>query len=409
MNSLFSVAQDSVMGSIHDKYVAEKNDSVRIRYHIQYISLLVNNGRQKEAETEIASARKELEKFPVASFIPALFYVEGGLKYDEANYLQSIISYENTVKTFPVIAEKYNDRFTLGNVYISLGLSYSMINDWENAQVNYQKAIRQNEKAKDSSGTALAYLDMAYIFSDVNDWINASINLKRSTNYLNASTDKSYEITIYSSLAEAYSRLNRVTDAKIYLNKSDSLIRLFPDPGGKTFYFIAKGENALSAKNYPEALTAMHSSLNYAREWGDSAFVAKTMEGIARTYEALGKYKEALAYLVLSYDIAVKYNYMPQRKATLKQLFRLYQDYGQPQKALVSANELFIISDSLAVVQNNNRRIIMDAVFESENQEKKITELEQEKELQQLRLNQKNNFNYILIAGATTLMFISLL
>ena len=51
----------------------------------------------------------------------------------------------------------------------------------------------------------------------------------------------------------------------------------------------------------------------------------------------------------------------------------------------------------------------MDAVFESENKEKKITLLEQEKELQQLRLKQKNTFNYILIVSATTLLIISLL
>ena len=51
----------------------------------------------------------------------------------------------------------------------------------------------------------------------------------------------------------------------------------------------------------------------------------------------------------------------------------------------------------------------MDAVFESENQERKITVLEQEKELQQLRLRQKSTFNYILIASATTLLIISLL
>jgi len=406
---LFSIAQLSATDSIHNKYVSEKNDSLKIRYHLKYISILMNNGQQKETEAQITLARKELEKFPVASLLPVLFYYEGGLKYDQADYLQSIISFENSVKTFHPDAEKYNDGFAIGNVYISLGLSYSMINDWENAQLNYQKAIRENEKAKDSSGTALAYLDMAYIFSDVNDWVNAGVNLKRSTNYLNVNSNKYYSIAIYASLAEAYSRLNRLNESKIYLKKSDSLIHLFPGPGGKTFYFIAKGENALSAKNYSDALTATLSSLEYARQWGDSAFVAKAMESIARTYEALGKYDEAISYLMLSYGIAVKYNYMPQRKETLKELFQLYKEHDQPQKALVVAEELFIISDSLAVVQNNNRRIIMDAVFESENKEKKIGVLEQEKELQQLRLKQKNNFNYILIAGAMTLLIISLL
>ena len=406
---LFSLARVPGIDSIHNKYLSEKNDSLRIKYHLRYISMLTKNGRQKEAETEIALAKKELEKFPVASLVPVLFYCDGGLKYDQSDYLQSIISFERSLKTFLPESERDNYGFTLGNVYISLGLSYSMINDWENAQLNYQKAISENEKANDSLGTALAYLDMAYIFSDVNDWVNASINLKRSTSYLNVTSNKSYQITIYSSLAEAYSRLNMLSESRTYLQKSDSLINLVPDPEGKTFYFIAKGENALSAKNYPGALMATLSSLEYARQWGDSAFVAKAMENIARTYRALGKYNEAISYLMQSYGIAIKYNYMPQRKATLKQLFQLYKDNNQPQKAVIAAEELFTISDSLAVVQNNNRRIIMDAVFESENKEKKISLLEQEKELQQLRLKQKNDFNYILIVSATTLLIISLL
>jgi two-component system NarL family sensor kinase len=414
---LFPAGQVPGIDSIHNKYASEKNDLLRIRYHLKYIYLLINGGRQKEAEAEIALARKELEKFPVASLMPVLFYYEGGLKYDQTDYLQSIISLENSVKAFHPDAEKDNDGFTKGNVYISLGLSYSMINDWENAQLNYQKAIRENEKTKDSFGIARAYLNTAYIFSDVDDWVNASINLKRSTSYLNEKSNKYYQVAIYASLAEAYGRLNKLNDSKIYLKKSDSLIHLFSnagsktfaDAGSKTFYFIAKGENALSAKNYSEALAATRSSLKYAREWGDSAFVAETLENMGRIYQAFGKYNEAVSWLTKSNDIAVKYNYMPQRKATLKQLLQLYKDNDQPEKALDVANKLFIISDSLAVVQNNNRRIIMDAVFESESKEKKIIELEQEKELQQLRLRQKNTFNYVLIISIITLLAISLL
>src|SRR3954471_11213313 len=138
---LFSVCQVPGTDSIHNKYVSEKNDSIRIKYHLRYISVLTKNGRQKEAEREIVSVKKELEKFPVASMLPVLFYCEGGLKYDQSDYLQSIISFERSLKTFRPESDRDNYGFTLGNVYISLGLSYSMINDWENAQLNYQKAI----------------------------------------------------------------------------------------------------------------------------------------------------------------------------------------------------------------------------------------------------------------------------
>ena len=216
-----------------------------------------------------------------------------------------------------------------------------MINDWENAQLNYQKAIIENEKAKDSSGTALAYMNMAYLFSDVNDWENAARNLEKSIHYLGANSKKDYQAVIFGSLAESYSRLFKLNEAKTYLQKSDSLVHLFPTASNKTFYFIGKGEYALSSKDYPTALAATISSLQYARQWGDSAFVAYAMGNIGRTYMVLGKYAEAASWLTRSNDIAVRYNYMPQRKIMLKQMFQLYRENGQSERAVAAAMELF--------------------------------------------------------------------
>ena len=129
-----------------------------------------------------------MEQHPVLSLLPVLFFYEGALNYNQDDYLQSIISFEHSLKAFHPAAERDNYDFSTGNVYISLGLSYSLVNDWENAQLNYQKAIRENEKAKDSSGIVLAYLNIAYIFYDANDWLNASVSFKRGTDYLNVKT-----------------------------------------------------------------------------------------------------------------------------------------------------------------------------------------------------------------------------
>ena len=404
--SIFLPAQNLAVDSIRNKYLNERDDSLKIKYHLKYIEAL---GSRSQREVEITSAKKELEKFPNSSILSLLFFYEGELKYDDADYLQSIISCEHSLKTFQPEAAKDNPKFTIGNIYIMMGLSYSMINDWENAQINYQNAIRENEKVKDSAGIALAYLNIAYIFSDVNDWGNASASLERSIEYLNAGSDKRYQITVYASLAEAYSRLYKLNESELYLRKSDSLSHLYQDASSNTFNSIAKGEYELGKKNYPEALANEVRSLQYAREWGDSAFVSEAMENIGRVYIAMKKYDAAAKYLMHSNNIAVKYNYMPQRKLNLKQLFLLYKETNESQKALEAASELFTISDSLATAQNNNRRIIMDAMFESENKEKKIANLEHERELGQLRLKQKNTFNYLLIAGVSILTIISLL
>jgi two-component system, NarL family, sensor kinase len=404
--SLPLVGQESAAGRMHNKYLMEKNDSLRINYHLKYIALLNNQGQQ---ETEMASAEDELRKSPNPSMSSLLFYYECQLKYNEGNYLQSIISGNRSLRAFQPGARRDNPDFSIGNIYIMLGLGYSMINDWENAQLNYQHAIRENEKTKDSTGTALAYMNMAYIYFDVNDWENACITLKRGTKFLNANSDKSYQISIYASLAEACSRINELEEARVYLRKSDSLTQTYQDASSNKFYLKAKGEYELSKKNYPDALAAELESLRNARKWGDSAFVAESMENVGRVYFAMKKYSEADHYLMLSENIADKYNYLAQRKFTLKQLFLLYKENKEPQKAIEVAGELFTISDSLATVQNNNRRIIMDAVFESENREKKIASLEQEGEIEQLRLKEKNVYNYILIAGVAILTIITLL
>jgi tetratricopeptide (TPR) repeat protein len=85
-----------------------------------------------------------------------LFFYEGGLKYDQEDYLQSIISFEHSLKASRAAAEVDTYDYSIGHLYVSLGLSYSLINDWENAQLNYQKAIKEFEKTNDSSGIARA-------------------------------------------------------------------------------------------------------------------------------------------------------------------------------------------------------------------------------------------------------------
>jgi signal transduction histidine kinase len=403
------ISQDnSELEKSYTAYQNEKADSLRIEKHMEYCYLLIKDGnKQKEAARELALIKTELEKFPIPSLSPWIKYYEAKMLYNRGEYIASIISYELARKSLPQITKK--EIKTVANIYTSLGLCYSMINDWENAQLNYQIAIDETKKANDSSGTALAYMNMAYIFSDVSDWINANVNLNMSTKYLNENSLKDYQAMIYASLATTFARINKLVESGIYLRKSDSLIALSPDARSKTFHFIAKGELAFSNKNYSEALTANFTSLNYARQWGDSVFVATAFENIGRTYQALGKYSEAISSLTFSNNIAKKYDYLPQQKKTLKQLFLLYSKNDQFSKAVTVARELITISDSLALVQNNNRRIILDAVFESENKGKRISVLEEQNEIQQLRIKQKNTFNYILLGSAISLLTISLL
>ena len=392
----------------YNAYQNERSDSLRIEKHLEYFFLLLNDdSKQQEAANEFASIKKELEKFPIPSIEPSIAEYEGVLEYRRGEYLNSIISFERCLKMLPQHSK--TEMQTAGNIYTSIGLSYSMINDWENAQLNYQKAINKLEQAGDSSSISLSYMNMAYVFLDGEDWRNAVISLNKAVTYLNEKSDKQFAAAIYASLSRASSRMKNFQQARRYLTISDSIIRLKSSHVSKTFYYLAEGEYFFYRNEFEKAILANVTALKFARNWGDSSFVANILENTGTSYMGLMDYPRALHFLEASKAIAEKNNFLAQKTKSLKLMFRLFQQTGQFSQAAQVAGNLLNISDSLSLALNNNRRIIMDAVFDSDKKEKRISALQAEREIQLLKIHQKTTLNYILIASGVTLLVISLL
>jgi signal transduction histidine kinase len=406
--NIHGTSQDVKLKESYNAYRNEKSDSLRIEKHVAYFYILLNdNSKQKEAVQELALIKKELELFPIPSFTPAIYRYEGTLAYRQGDYINSIIFFERALKILPQRSKV--EIQTLGNAYTSLGLSYSMINDWENAQLNYQKSIGKLEQAGDSSSVSLTYMNMAYIFLDVEDWHNATISLNKSAAYLNAASDKEYAAEIYASLSRSFSKAGDLQQARRYLVTADSIIRLQGADASKTFYYLAEGEYFFYRNEFERAVQCNVKGLGFARSWGDSAFVAVLLENLGAAYLGEKDYSSALQSFDASKSIAENNNFLPQKTKILKLMFRLYRETGQLNEAVQVSGNLMELTDSLSLTLNNNRRIIMDAVFDSDKKEKRITALETERQKQLLKIYRKNTLNYILIASAATLLLISLL
>jgi two-component system, NarL family, sensor kinase len=295
------------------------------------------------------------------------------------------------------------------SIYNLTGLNYSNVNDWENAQANYQNAINAYEKMNDSSGVSFIYMNMAYIFIDSQDWTNAAVSLQRSLKYMGTGGNTSRQGMTFSTLADVYSRTGNEKQAAVYLNKSDSLLQLYKSVESYLLNYLARGQFYYQKRQFDDALTYSIPAINYARQWNDSSFVVTAFELTARIYRAKKDYGQAFAYLSAGMAIADRFNYMALRKVNLLELKNIYTETKQYQKALIASEQLISINDSLDKLMNNNRRIINDASYESDKKEKKISTLEQENELQSLRLKQKNYFNYFLLGSIVSILIFSFL
>lgn len=396
--------------SLRTIYLLEKNDSIRTEKQLQYIgSLLRKDKNFAAAEKELLSIRKSKKQLKFSTTQPWLYFYDALILYYNTQYIPSIILLEKARLDIRRVNESPGILACAASVYNLTGLNYSNINDWENAQANYQNAINAYEKKNDSAGISFIYMNMAYIFIDYQDWTNAAVSLQRSLKFMGAGGNKSRQGMTFSTLADVYSKTGNEKEAIIYLNKSDSLLQFYKTVECYLLNYLAKGQFYYYKRQFDDALKYSIPAINYARQWNDSSFVVTALELTARIYRGKKDYRQASAYLSAGIAIADRFNYMALRKVNLIEQKNLYTETKQYQKALLASEQLISINDSLDKLMNNNRRIINDASYESDKKEKKISTLEQENELQLLRIKQKNYFNYFLLGSIISVLIFSLL
>jgi two-component system, NarL family, sensor kinase len=396
--------------SLRSVYLLEKNDSIRTEKQFQCIgSLLRKDKNFAAAEKELLSIRNSKDQLNFSTTQPWLYFYDALILFYKTQYIPSIILLEKARLDISRVDESPGTLVCAAKVYNLTGLNYSNINDWENAQASYQNAINAYEKIKDSAGISFIYVNIAYIFIDYQDWLNAAVSLQKSLKYMSTGGNRSRQGTTFSTLADVYSKTGNEKEAAIYLNKSDSVLLLYKTVDCYLLNYLAKGEFYYSKRQFDDALKYSIPAINFARQWNDSSFVVDALELTARIYRGKKNYGLALNYLSAGMAIADKFNYLALRKMNLLEQKNIYEETGQYQNALLASEKLISISDSLSKLMNNNRRIINDASYESDKKEKKISSLEQENELQSLRIRQKNYFNYFLLGSVISILIFSFL
>jgi signal transduction histidine kinase len=142
---------------------------------------------------------------------------------------------------------------------------------------------------------------------------------------------------------------------------------------------------------------------------GDSIYIAVALEQNARIERCNKNYQAAGMHLANAIQIADEHNYLGVRNLVYYEKMFLMKEKGDHQQAFETALKLITLTDSFTIAMNNNRRIINDAAFQTEEKEKTIAFLQSKNEVQQTELKQKNVLNYLLAGSALAVIIILLL
>lgn len=404
----FIHGQDKLIDSLRGDYMAEQNDSIKIRKGIFYAYHLSRKDLSASLAL-LAELKKTSAEKGIASFYPRFNAEMGNIYYEQGDYIKSISHSEQSLKEYETAPVNKVTWVGKAWAYMWAGLSYSLINDWENAQLNLQASVNASEKAGDTCRLINSSMNLAYIFFDMQAWQRMYETLKKNQQYLTGCRDNDISLMTTSSLVVACARLNKAKEGSDALAKAKEYLKGDISRSLEIFYYLASAELDLIKGKHDEAVVGANKTNDLAKESKDPYYLTVATDLLGRSLIGSGNKKEGEKYILKGLSLARQNNFLSLQQQALQYLFRYYESQGDINSAYKNSRELLRLKDSLQEKINANRRLLLDVRFETGRKENLITQLEAEKKIQQLTIRQKNTLNYVLIGSAATLLIISVL
>lgn len=351
------------------------------------------------------------------------------------------------------IANETGDEFYLGQAHMLAGC----INLKQSARaiVDYEKALRIFQKFPDRkyiwNSIAPTLLNLGVAHNNSVDY-DAAIDyyLKAEEVYLKNSPDHPELGILYTNISITYGTINRYDDALKFSKKGFDRARKGKDEFRKMVAYYAHGGNLVNAKrDGTYGITLLDTARQIAVKQNNLYYIYSADLMTAMHYYNIKQFRKAIEYYQKNMVLARQFNSAPdigncyiniggclaelklpreaaasldsaakyvdiRTNSVSKQMF--YENYAETHKQLGNFVKAFAFKDSVGAIKdslyqadNLRQTQFRQARYNYEKQLTEIEQLEADRKLQQLSIQQKNTLNYILIGTAVTLIIISLL
>ncbi len=381
-------AQNKKIDSLDNLIAKSKSDTQRINLKIEKLRILANDNLDSGIAfgNEIINEAKEINyKIGEAK---ARIRLAGNYCFS-GDYEAA----EKNLDTCKMILSKVNDSLTLGNMFSTYGMMYSMQNKFDSSHSLYQTAIDIISRQNDKTLLGTIYQNNAIAYQQQSNYAQALINFQKALNIAENQKDEESEAYVYVNIAITYNSLNDQKRAEqsylkaIELGKKlglknvlayayANIATVYEDMNDydKEYDFAMqastlgkeigdKGIEASSLARAAEAL-AFENKFEAAENLNRQAIVVADLSNqpynIYQVYRSMGfilkvakKYKEAIPYLEKAFhSLAASDIYDEEVGKSYLDLSECYEKTGDFNKALATYKIATKISDSTTAREN---------------------------------------------------------
>ncbi|MBX2925049.1 MAG: hypothetical protein KF746_22800 [Chitinophagaceae bacterium] len=277
----------------------------------------------------------------------------------------------------------------LMNLYAAIGRTHYYVSNYDSSADYYLKAITIAEKQQNYYMLSSYYQAMGMINSANKEFKRAIDWGRKSVVSCKQNGDSAFLILTYSSIGSFYEKLNNYHQAKIYVDSSIALAYAFDSTRLRSISYMVLGNIETHNKNYNKALEYYQQGLAIEnRKSGNASSRLSFQRKFAGLYllldnlpQAEQEYKQLIKYAGGDNELKAD-AYMG-----LSEVYKKQNDYLQAYNALSEAKQLL---EEIFNAEKNKTLQDLNIKYETENREKKLLLLENEKLLQQQKIDRQN-------------------
>jgi len=301
------------------------------------------------------------------------------------NYEKAIEYFEKSMK----IAESQNDRSLVASNLNNIGLVYQYWGKFEDAVTNYQSSLSIVESLNEKVTAGQILLNIGVVYFDWNNYEKAIEYYNKALIIEEELKDNLNIVNTLNNIAIVYDKWGKDEEAQEYYLKA---LNTAEETGRKkeiatallnigSYYFIRE--------NYNKALEFFRRSLILRKEIGDNEGTASSLMGIGNIYIEKKDYNKALDSYLESEVLIRELGSKGLMIENYKGLSDIYSHLGMYNKAFEYHKLFSAVKDS--VFNENSQKQLSDiqTKYETEKKEKEIELLNKEKQVQDLKLEQK--------------------
>jgi two-component system, NarL family, sensor kinase len=305
--------------------------------------------------------------------------------------------------------EQEGSKYDLATAYLNIGSEWQYLSDFQSAAGYYVTALKLGEEIGDKRIQRIANNNLASIFINLQEYQKGIDYAERS---LAVARELKNEYAISSSLFN-------IATAEIYLKEYDRALERYKQIeaiGLRTGDYIVMLDGWLgqadaysAAGKHPEAERYYRKVIPFAQEKQAPEYEMYAYMGITDVYMKSNRLALADAAISGGIRLATELGSNYELKDLYLKASQLREKSGNYAGALEFRKKFEVLNDSIIGEKSRSAILTQEIKFETEKKEARIRDLEAQRQIQELSIQQKHHLNYVLAGVVVSTFIISVL